>query len=116
MSHCTQRNQTFLQQVLKSNPIKRKKLIKTSSIDNINALSEIALNTLKGNLKLTPLEIKKLKRHRKHIRKIAKRSISAKQKRNILIQKGGFLPLLLTPFLAAVGSIAGSAIAHSLGV
>jgi len=88
------RNKTFLQEVSKCKPTVRRKLIKNASKDNIDALSEVAMNTLLGNVPLSDLHKKKLKRHKFSIRKLAKK-ISLKAKKKFLVQKGGFLPLLL---------------------
>jgi hypothetical protein len=115
MSKCTSRNAKFLKDLATAHHQKRKKIINSCSDDNINALSEIAYNTLRGNLKLTPLQLKKLKKHRVQVRKLAQKSLSAIRKRKLLHQQGGFLPFLLTPFLSALGSIAGKIISNSLG-
>jgi hypothetical protein len=94
----------------------RKKLIRKASRDNIDALSEVALNTLLGNVPLKDEQKKKLKRHRTKIRQLAHRRTSTKKKKILLVQQGGFLPLLLAPLLSALGGLAGKAIGSAVGI
>lgn len=116
MSHCTRRNHSFLELIRTCKPKKRKQLINGATADNIKALSEIAHNTLKGNLKLPEPILKKLKRHKSSIRSLAKKNQSVTAHKSMLIQKGGFLPFLVTPFLAAAGSLAGKVLANAIGI
>ena len=109
------RNRTFLQEVSRSKAFRRKKLIKKASKDNIDALSEVALNTLLGNVPLSAQHKHKLRRHRFSIRNLAK-IISLKKKKEFLIQKGGFLPLLIKPVLSILGGLAANALSHAVGL
>ena len=54
---------------------------------------------------------RKLKRNRVALRKLTNKNVSLKCKRQMLAQRGGFLPLLLAA-LPAIGSIAGGIISH----
>jgi len=118
MSSTTERNASFFKTLLCGGKQKksRQKIIRQASTDNIDALSEIALNLLKGNIPLNTKEKKKLKRHKDKIRKLGKRNVSTKKKKTLLVQEGGFLPLLLAPFLSAAGYIAGRAISTALDI
>lgn len=78
-------------------------------------MREIAHNTLIGNVPLNSEYQNKLRRHKCKIRKLAQKKLSLKFKRRFLQQKGGFLPHLITPVMSAVGSLAGRAVATSLG-
>ena len=115
MSKCTERNIDFLKKIHKSSKSRRNSFINNCSSDNIAAISEIAHNLLKGNLELSKKDLNKLKRYKGKIRKLASQRTSTNNKKKI-IQQGGFLPLLLSPFLAGVGAIAGRALATSLGL
>ena len=84
--------------------------------DQIRALSEIASNIVKGNFKVDSKTFKKLQKHKEHIRKLSKKTCSHIKKKAILTQKGGFLPLLVTPILSALGGIAGRVIGSQLGL
>jgi hypothetical protein len=116
MSSRIEKNLDFIKALETPSAYKRKRLLKSASEDNILALVEIAKNTLDGKLELNhPIE-KKLKRHRKNLRHFAKRRPSIKSKKKFLIQKGGFLPYLVSPLLSIIGSIAGKVVSDSLGL
>jgi len=100
-------NLDFIKAVGDKNSKKRQNLIKSASEDNILSLVEIAHNTLKGKLPLDESTEKKLNRHRRSIRQLANTKGSIKTKKNILIKKGGFLPLLVPPVLYLIGSCIG---------
>lgn len=89
----------------------RDALINTASKDQISSICDCAQNFLTGNIPFTKEEIKKLHRYQNHIRYLAhNKEANTDKKRKILIQNGGFLPLLLTPILSIVGSLLADAI------
>jgi len=71
----------------------RKKLIKCSNKDQIFCICEIVLNLLKGNIPVKKSDFEKLEKEKHTFRKLIKKS-SLKKKR-YLIQKGGFLEVLI---------------------
>lgn len=102
MSKCTVRNKDFLKSL---NVCKKRDIdviLAKATKDQLDSITEIARNTLKGRIPYTQSSLKKLKRHKNTIREIAKKSISLKKKKQILKQKGGFLPFLIGPVLASV--------------
>jgi len=68
------------------------------------ALKEIAVNTVNGNIKLTPRERRKLYKYKKLILTMAKNK-AKKRHRKIVVQSGGFLPMLVPAVAALLGSI-----------
>src|SRR5882757_2590978 len=80
----------------------RKKLLVTLS-DNClyNALNEIAINTVKGNVKLSKKETKKLKKFKFQIKKLSCKTNDSRKKKKLIIQSGGFLPILI-PAVASI--------------
>ena len=100
----------MLQLLCGAKPAVAKAVLKGASPDLLNALSECSLNILKGHVRLTPSQKKQLRRYKQSLRSLAKKGTSAKVRKRIL-QKGGFLGLLLKPAL----SVAGSLLASSLG-
>ena len=116
MSKCLQRNQFFLKTLQKCNDQTRKKLIESATPDQIRALTEIAMNIVCGNFPIAEHKFKKLSLHKDSIRKLSKRTLSHKKKKHLLLQKGGFLPFLISPVLSALGAIAGRAIGSQLGL
>lgn len=68
-------------------------------------LREIAHNILKGNLRLTKKQHTNLRKHRAAVRLLAAKKPSTKSRLKAA-QRGGFLPALIAPILAALaGSI-----------
>jgi len=116
MSKGVKRNHQFLEKLHGCGRSERSKLIKAASNDNIDALSEIALNTLLGHIPLREEDKKKLKRNSDKIRKLAHRRISRTKKKILLVQQGGFLPLLLTPLLTALAGLAAKALGTAIGI
>lgn len=116
MSKLLKNNVDFLQNLATASTAERKRLIENASGEEINALTEIAMNITKGHFPVTQKHFHKLKKHKHIIRKLASKAIPHKAKKVILNQKGGFLPILVAPILAALGSIAGRLISYHLGL
>ena len=55
----------------------------------VTAISEIVLNLIKGVIKLTASQKKRLSRYKKDLLALAKKKLSIGKKRKILVQKGG---------------------------
>lgn len=81
---------------------KRKYILDNCSTDDINAISESCNNLLANNIKLSKRQYKSLKKHQTDIRKIARSNIKPKTKKKILIQRGGFLNVLLPLAVEAI--------------
>jgi len=117
MSDRIRRNIPFLKALLQSRRKKqRKALIKVASEDNIDAVAEGALNTLRGNVPLTATQKRRLSAHKDKIRKLAHKRISNKKKKTFLVQAGGFLPIFIPPLLSAAGALTGRIIASAAGI
>jgi len=86
-----------------ASPSVRKAILESADLGLTHCLCECALNVLKGNVELHPIQKRKLSRHKKTLRGLIKPGISWKRRRNKLIQGGGaFIPLLLGPILASL--------------
>ena len=94
-------NKDFLNLLCKSKKKFRKFLIQNASKEQIYSICEIVLNILNGNLKVS--DKNKLSKKRKLLRKIIQKS-SLKKKR-YLIQKGGFLEILIPSIVSGLASI-----------
>lgn len=93
----TLRQVHFLESILKeARANKRRDLIRHANKDQINAMSELTLNLLKNKLPIHPKHVIRLKPYRKQMRSLAKKSLSQKKRRDILLsQRGsGFLKVL----------------------
>jgi len=115
MSVRLRRNWDLLKVLKSGTPDQRKALIKASSNDLILAICEIVDNVLRGTVKLTPTQRKKLQSYKGQLRKLASKNVAPKEKRKVLVsQKGGFLPLVLAPALGLIGSLVGDVIGKAI--
>ena len=104
MSHCLKSNLSLLEVLIQSSPRKKKAILCSASDDLIKVISEIVLNTLKGNIPLTPHQICVLKKGHKFIKSLSSKSVSFKRKKLLLKEAGGFIsPLLSFALLLITG-------------
>ena len=89
MSSLVKRALPLLKLLAEANPKLKKTIIKYATPDVVKAISEIALNMLKGVIKLTSNQKHRLSRYKKEFRSLGKKGISVKRKRKLLVQKGG---------------------------
>jgi len=113
MSERVRRNLPTLRSVHRMNEPARKQFIKTCHPDFLECLCECSKNLLKGNIPLNSSQFNKLRRYKKVLRTLATKKASNKTRRKLL-QKGGFLPLLIGPALGLVSSLIGGAINRAL--
>lgn len=78
----------------------RKKFVSNLKNCDIYAISEIASNCLLGNIPLNNCQYKNLEKYKNILRKVSSKNTALKSKKNIVIQKGGFLNILLPPVLS----------------
>ena len=105
MSARIKRNFDALRVLQRANPKLRKAIIQNSKGDLILALCEVIENTLHGTVKLTLIQRKKLKRYGEVLRRVANRSVAIKEKQKLLVQRGGFLSVILPPAIALVSAL-----------
>ena len=105
MTRRIQKHMTALKHLCRCGPKKRKEILKRGGRNIKLCLSECALNILKGNVPLNKKQFAKLKKHRKSLQNLSKKNISNKRSQQ-LVQRGGFLPMLLSPILGALASAA----------
>ena len=87
----------------------RNKYLKEANNCVIDAISEIAKNCLIGNVPLKTCDFKKLRKYQKLLRKLSKKSPVVKR-RNLIIQRGGFISFLIPPALSLIASVVGELI------
>ena len=69
-------------------------MITHANIGQMEAIGEVALNLLKGNIIVPTSSFKRLKPHKSKLLYLACKKPSLKKKKEVLHQKGGFLPAL----------------------
>lgn len=88
------------------NKKKRKQLIALADRDQVDAISEIIENVLRGTLVLTQTQHQRLRKYKKCMRQlVARRTALSKKKDYLKTYSGGFLPLLLSAALPIIGSL-----------
>ena len=85
------KNKHFLDALQQVEEKHRKKLIKGATTEQINTISEVALNILQGNIPLKEHHKKKLNQHKKSLRALASKGVSAKKRKKIINQHGGMI-------------------------
>ena len=98
-------NITHLGVLSKAKKKQRNALLGAANGDLILCLCECILNILNGGITLKPDELKKLEKHKFTLRQLAAKNVPIKERKGILIQKGGFLPALLMPILGMAGQL-----------
>lgn len=83
----------------------RKKLLKNIPSRSVKAICECTLNVLKGNVPLTTSQKRYLSKYKSTLRKIGTKKGSLSSKRNLIVQKGGFLNILLPAALSVLTTL-----------
>jgi hypothetical protein len=107
MSKRLQKNLELLKILRKAKPSQRKAILESADNGLIYCLCECIVNILHGNVRITANRKRELAKHVKVLREIADRKTKVGRKRNLLIQKGGFLPALLAPVIGIASSLIG---------
>ena len=97
MSAVVKRALPLLKVLVDATPKLKKAIIKHAPTDLVTAISEIVLNLIKGVIKLTAHQKKRLSRYKKELLALAKKKVSLGEKRKILVQKGGGVVSILVP-------------------
>ena len=91
-----------------TNTKNRKVLLEKADRQLINCICECAYNVFYGNIDLTPKQKKALRRYKSVLQELINdKNRAIRRKRNLLVQKGGFLPVLLAPIIGLAASLIG---------
>lgn len=111
MSQRLERNLPLLKVLHSCKPKFRKLILKESPKDLVYCLCEVISNFLEGNIPIEKEKLQKLKKHKQKLFSLAakkgghKKKNTIKEKRQILVQSGGFLPAILGPLLGIATSL-----------
>jgi len=83
----------------------RNLLLKSITRDQLLALSEIALNLLRGVLVLSPANKKKLSKHKSFIRLLSDKKVTQVSKKKAVESKGSIVSLMLKGVLHSLENI-----------
>ena len=80
-------------------------IIKRAKPELINKICECILNILNGHVKISESDFKKLKPYKHLFRKLLEKKLKISNKKKLIIQKGGFLQIILPAIISAVEAI-----------
>ena len=89
MSAVVKRALPLLKVLADAKPKLKTAIIQHAPTELVTAISEIVLNLIKGVIKLTASQKKRLSRYKKDLLALAKKKLSIGKKKKILVQKGG---------------------------
>ena len=81
--------------------------------DNKIKICECILNIINGQIKLSKEDFEKLKPYKNLFRKLLTKNTKIKEKKRLIIQKGGFLQILIPAIISGLASIISSAISSN---
>ena len=106
MSTHMRKNAQLLKVLYRAKPKLRKAMLKHVDSSCIKAICDCVLNILKNVVKTSPVEKRKLARHKNHLRVLVKKGTPIQKRRRTVVQKGeGFLTLVLGPVLKELASL-----------
>jgi len=94
----------------KANKKQRNAILDSANKDLILCLCEVIDNVLAGTVKLSIKQKKDLSKYKSILRQLIDKKISINKKKQLLVQKGGFLPAVLGPALGLAAAILGQLI------
>lgn len=108
MSARLKRNMPLLRALCQAPPSKRKDILENCSTDFLQSFCELSLNLLKGNIPLSGIQYKKLKKQKNFFKLLANKKTNLKTKFKALRkQSGGFLLPLLGAVIPILGQLLG---------
>ena len=85
-----QRQAPFLRSVLRqADANKRKQLLQLANADQINTISELVLNVIKGHAPRSRYTLERLRPHTQALRDMSKRGSSIKRRRHVMLNQTG---------------------------
>ena len=91
----------------------RKAIVLNSNKDQIYSVCECILNVSNGNIKLNQEDFLRLKKYKKIFRSLLSKRSGLREKKKILIQRGGFLQFLIPAVISGISSIVAAAISKT---
>ncbi len=105
MSNRLKRHIHLLHVLHNAKPQLRKAILEKIDNDAVRCLCECCHNLLNGFVDLKTEQRKQLIPHRSTLRKLGSKGLSLKNKKKLLVQKGGFLSALIGPLLAVAATL-----------
>jgi hypothetical protein len=80
----------------KTSKPRRQAIVNSAQDTDIRKIVEVCVNALHGNIPLSVVKKRALQRHRNSIIKVAHCGKNTPKARRVIVQEGGFLPLLIS--------------------
>lgn len=106
-------NKEFLLALSKCKPKLRKSIVSNCSKESIFSIIECVLNVCNGNVEINKEVYEKLKPFNPTFKKLLNKKVSVDKKRHLIIQKGGFLGVLIPAIVTGLASIISAAISKN---
>jgi hypothetical protein len=97
----------FLKKFHKCTPKESRQYLRNASKQQIRSLCECSLNVATGNIPVKGKTLRSLKKHKHLIKTLSFGKGNLDSKRKLLIQRGGFLPVLASAVIPLLTSILG---------
>lgn len=110
MNRAVRSHLSFLNFLRTATNVQRKAILQTASREEIDAVSEIVVNILKGVINLSLREKTTLRKYRSALHQIANSSASLKSRKKFLVKINKVLPLALRGILLKQRTTDGSTI------
>ena len=104
ISRRVKRNAPMILALSKASEQIRVASLRTVTRDFVLALVEIAHNVLIGSVSISKSQLTSLRKYKNDIKALVSKQTSIAKKR-VIVQKGGFIGLLLKPVLGLLGSL-----------
>ncbi|KYN50543.1 hypothetical protein ALC57_01002 [Trachymyrmex cornetzi] len=101
----SKRNACLLAALYHLNKNQRTTFLRGADEKLIRCICECVFNTLEGNVSLERCEKNQLTKYKTPLRRIVAKRGNWKDKRKLLVQRGGFLPYIIGPILSTLLSL-----------
>jgi hypothetical protein len=95
----------FIKRIVKTTPKQRAHILKKGPPELLDAISEGALNILKGNVPLSKQKFQQLQRYKNNVKQLATKRTSRRKKRAIILQRGGFMGVLASVLIPTIAAL-----------
>ena len=105
--HKIQNDLQYLNVLSKCTPKMRKSILNSADGSLVTSICECVLNCINGNIQLDKNTQKRLAKYKKVLRELATKQnrLKSKKKKDILVQKGGFLPIILPAAISVLANL-----------
>lgn len=108
MSQRLRKNLPLLRFLSECNKAQRSLLLKNLTRSEVTTICECVDNVLRGNVPIDQKTIRILKLKRKNFALIRDKKLPLRERKDLIIQTGGFLPTLLLPIISTAASLLGN--------